>query len=353
MRPILLKAHERSITSVKYNKDGDLLFTASKHPSFAVWYSDNGERLGTYHGHNGAVWSVDVDRHTERVLTGSADTTAKIWDVETGREIMSWTHKAPVRSVAFAYGEQKFLTVTDQVFGLLPSICIWDLSTDPRVVTKPIWEIPGRNEAKILHASWGPLNETIFTACEDGTMRVYDSKTGEQVKVISDHTKAVMQISWSKNGKLFLSASKDGTARLYDAKTYRHLKTYNTGRPVNSACISPIEGIELVMLGGGQAAETVTTTRVDPSQFRVRFFHTIFEEETASIQGHFGPVNVVAYSPDGKGFASGGEDGYVRLHHFDKSYFSDFSKEKFLRKPAVAKKEEEEEDEDENNNNKD
>jgi len=28
MRPILLKGHERSITCVKYNADGDLLFTA-------------------------------------------------------------------------------------------------------------------------------------------------------------------------------------------------------------------------------------------------------------------------------------------------------------------------------------
>jgi len=65
----------------------------------------------------------------------------------------------------------------------------------------------------------------------------------------------------------------------------------------------------------------VTTTRVDKNQFKVRFFHLIFEEELGSVQGHFGPVNTLSYSPDGKGFASGGEDGYVRLHHFDSNYF--------------------------------
>jgi len=344
MRPILLKGHERSITSLKYNRDSDILFTTSKSPSFAVWRTDNGERLGTYSGHNGAVWSIDVDRDTNRVLTGAADTAAKIWDVQTGREIMSWTHKAPVRSVAFSHGEKMFLTVTDQVFGLLPSIYIWDLSTDPRLTTKPVMEITGRNEAKILYAAWGPLNETILTACEDGTIRAYDPRTGEQVKVISDHTKAVMQLSFSKNGKMFISASKDGTARLYDAKTFKHLKTYNTGRPINSASISPDPNIELVMVAGGQAAETVTTTRVDNSQFRVRFFHMIYEEELASVQGHFGPVNVVSYSPDGKGFASGGEDGYVRLHHFDRSYLNDFNKEKLSRRPESRSRVYEEED---------
>ena len=27
-----------------------------------VWYSNNGERLGTFNGHNGAVWCIDVTR---------------------------------------------------------------------------------------------------------------------------------------------------------------------------------------------------------------------------------------------------------------------------------------------------
>lgn len=31
--------------------------------------------------------------------------------------------------------------------------------------------------------------------------------------------------------------------------------------------------------------------------------------------------NTVAADPTGKGYASGGEDGYVRVHHFDKGYF--------------------------------
>ncbi len=26
-----------------------------------VWYADTGERLGTYNGHTGAVWDVDVN----------------------------------------------------------------------------------------------------------------------------------------------------------------------------------------------------------------------------------------------------------------------------------------------------
>jgi len=279
--------------------------------------TDNGERLGTYHGHTGAVWSLDVDHTTERILSGAADNYVKLWDVEAGRELKSWSHKAPVRSVAFALGERLFVSVTDQVLGYVPAIYVWDIADESK---RPVIEIQAKNEAKILQASWGPLNKTIFTANEDGTVRIYDVKSGEQIKTIADHTKAVMQVSFNKEQSLFVTASKDGFARLYDAKTFKHLKTYNTGRPVNSASISPTK--EEIIIGGGQSAETVTTTRMDSSQFRVRFFHMIYEEELGSVQGHFGPVNVLSYSPDGAGFASGGEDGYVRLHHFDKSYFA-------------------------------
>lgn len=72
MRPILLKGHERSITTLKFSHEGDLLWSASKHPTFVVWLCDNGERLGTYHGHNGAIWSLDIDKRTTRVLSASA-----------------------------------------------------------------------------------------------------------------------------------------------------------------------------------------------------------------------------------------------------------------------------------------
>ena len=67
VRPIIIQGHERPLTMVKYNREGDLLFTAAKDHRPCIWYADNGERIGTYEGHTGTVWCIDVN--CERAAT--------------------------------------------------------------------------------------------------------------------------------------------------------------------------------------------------------------------------------------------------------------------------------------------
>jgi translation initiation factor 3 subunit I len=109
------------------------------------------------------------------------------------------------------------------------------------------------------------------------------------------------------------------TYQLINAADLEVMKTYVSDTPLNSASITPKK--DYVILGGGQAAMDVTTTSARQGKFEARFYHKIFEEEIGRVRGHFGPLNTVAVDPQGKGYASGGEDGYVRVHQFDKGYF--------------------------------
>jgi translation initiation factor 3 subunit I len=103
------------------------------------------------------------------------------------------------------------------------------------------------------------------------------------------------------------------------ANNLKILKSYATDTPLNTAAITPKK--DFVILGGGQAAMDVTTTSSRQGKFEARFYHRIFEDEIGRVKGHFGPLNTIAVHPRGQGYASGGEDGYVRVHHFDKPYF--------------------------------
>lgn len=318
MRPILLKGHERSITFLTFNHEGDLLFTASKGNQPNVWRTENGERLGTYKQHGGAVWSLSVDRQSRRLLSGSADRTVKLWDVETGAIVQSLEEERPIRSVQWSHCGTKFFLVTDAVMGSEAKIKIFHYDPNSYRQGRTISLVAGQG-VKIVQALWSGNDKEIFGACDDGRVRVWSAETGELLKQIEDHKKAVNGISWAKDTSYFITASADFTSKVFDSKTGKCLKTYETDKPVNAAAISPY--MHHVLLGGGQEADVVTTTSAKTGQFQVRVFHEIYQNEIGSIKGHFGPINALAWTPDGHSFASGGEDGYVRLHHMDDSYF--------------------------------
>lgn len=319
MKPIMLHGHERAITQIKYNREGDLIFSAAKDNQPNVWYSLNGERLGSFKGHNGAVWCIDVNWDSTKVLTGSADNTCKLWDCQTGKNLSTLEVQTAVRSCGFSYSGNMLMYSTDKTMGRACEIHIFDVRDHSQMKQQgPIMSIP-ISGSKITSAIWGPYEEYIIAGHENGDICHYDVKTGEVLNAVKEHTKPINDLQTSLDMTMLVSASKDSTAKLFDTKTLEHMKTYKTERNVNSAALSP--NCEHVVLGGGQEAMEVTTTSTRVGKFDARFFHVVFEEEFGRVKGHFGPINSLSYHPDGKSYSSGGEDGYVRVHFFDPEYF--------------------------------
>ncbi|XP_059280317.1 eukaryotic translation initiation factor 3 subunit I-like [Lycium ferocissimum] len=323
MRPILMKGHERPLTFLKYNRDGDLLFSCAKDHTPTVWFADNGERLGTYRGHNGAVWCCDVSRDSSRLITGSADQTAMLWDVQTGTQLYTFGFDSPARSVDFSVGEKLAVITTDPFMGLTSAIHVKRISRDPSDQIGDSVLILKGPQGRINRAVWGPLNKTIISAGEDAVIRIWDVETGKILKESDTeigHKKGITSLQKSVDGSHFITGSLDKSAKLWDIRTLTLIKNYTTERPVNAVAMSPL--LNHVVLGGGQDASAVTTTDHRAGKFEAKFYDKILTEEIGGVKGHFGPINALAFNPDGKSFASGGEDGYVRLHHFDHDYFN-------------------------------
>lgn len=330
MRPIKLMGHERSLTQVKFNREGDLLFSVAKDSLALIWYSLNGERLGTLEGHQGTIWLIDVDSKTFLCATGSADLTIRLWRAETGECVYKWETASPVRRVAFSPDNKKLLAVTDKVMGSRGAISIYDVNSEnpSEQPAEPSLVIETREGAtKVTMAGWSANGDYLLAGHEDGCVSKYDARTGEFLqtnKVHGIHNEekvvAVTDIQFAPEDRLyFITASKDKCAVLVDVDTLEILKVYKADAPMNTAAITPKKNF--VILGGGQEARNVTTTAESQGKFEARFYHMIFTEEIGRVKGHFGPLNTVAVHPDGVGYVSGGEDGFIRVHYFDKSYF--------------------------------
>lgn len=325
IRPILLGGHDGPIQKVRYNRDGDLIFTCAKKDNKAcVWFAHTGERLGSYNGHEGMIYDLDTDFVSKRLLTGSADRTVKIWDLEEGSCLKTFEHMTTIRAVGYAEGEKMFLTLQDESrtsrLNEPSTVFVYNLADDLSTTdTVPIRKLSQKDGAKMTHAMWAPLNEHILTCDSVGYVRKWNVETGHLVESEKEHRGQIssMQFSWDKT--MFITASKDQTAKLWDTKTMKVKKIYSSDRPINGAAISPL--MNHVIIGGGQDARDVTTTGTRSGKFEAEFYHMVYQDYMGTIKGHFGPINFIAFSPDGKSYSSGGEDGYIRIHHFDHNYF--------------------------------
>ncbi|KAH7973816.1 hypothetical protein HPB49_005327 [Dermacentor silvarum] len=289
----MLHGHERAITQIKYNREGDLLFSCAKDHSPNVYYSLNGERLGNFIGHAGAVWCIDVNWDSTKVISGAGDNTCRVWDLERGVNINTIETATAVRTCMFSFSGRMLMYSTDKAMGRFCEIHIVDMADRRQMEGQDSAMVIPVNQSKVTSALWWHYDDGILSAHEDGTIATWDVKSGMQLNQIKGHNLTINDLQYSKDQSFFITASKDTTSkarlcseatRLFDADTLEHLKTYKTERPVNSAAISPIR--EHVVLGGGQEAMDVTTSSVKAGNY-----------------------------------SSGGEDGYVRVHYFDPSYF--------------------------------
>ncbi|KDD75202.1 hypothetical protein H632_c812p0 [Helicosporidium sp. ATCC 50920] len=285
-----------------------------------LWWTENGQRAGSFNGHNGVVWTVDIDSASERLLTGAGDSTVRLWNFQTGEEAHRFRFHEPCRAVRFNLAENMAALSTDPFMSSASSIRLVRVAPLGEEQSDEVVQTLTGPRGRIARLEWVDGDRTLISASDDGVVRRWDVETGKILVENTIHERNIQDLQMSTDGTHFVTASADRSAKLVDAETLEVMKTYQSTVPVNSAAISPL--YDHVLIGGGQEASQVTTTAGRAGKFESRIFHKVFAEEFANIRGHFGPINAVAFMPDGSGFVSGGEEGYIRLHHFDADYFT-------------------------------
>jgi len=84
-----LRGHLDRVTSVAFSLDGQRIVTGSYDRTAKVWEAASGRELVTLKGHSDAVWSIAISPDGQRIVTGSVDQTARVWEASNGRELLS------------------------------------------------------------------------------------------------------------------------------------------------------------------------------------------------------------------------------------------------------------------------
>jgi len=117
----------------------------------------------------------------------------------------------------------------------------------------------------------------------------------EQVKMLTFET-SVSSMEYVPDGEV-LVITYGRTVAFYNALSLDLIKAVEAPAPINSASLHPEKDF---FVAGGE-------------DFKLYKFDYSTKEELESYKGHFGPVHCVRFSPDGELYASGSEDGTLRL----------------------------------------
>lgn len=65
------------------------------------------------------------------MITGSADQSAKLWDVQSGTQLFTFNFDSPARAVDFSVGDKLAVITTDPFMGLPSAIHVKQIAADP------------------------------------------------------------------------------------------------------------------------------------------------------------------------------------------------------------------------------
>jgi len=133
---------------------------------------------------------------------------------------------------------QKFEGHTDYVVGVihLPggqqimtcsydgSLRVWNLQTGEQISH---WEDESGEIRAIALSADG---KKVVSGSEDGVVRLWSIEIGRVIAKWTGHTDVARSVCWNGDGERVLSGSWDGTARVWDVETGNTVLEINTGR---------------------------------------------------------------------------------------------------------------------------
>lgn len=260
-----------------------------------------GDWIGSLAGHKGAVWSAKLDPTASLAATASGDYSVKVWDAITGAEIYHFPHKHIVKSCDFSPNSLKLATGGHEAI-----IRVYDL-VKPK---EPPMEIPHHDasggKVKVTKVVWRG-DGTLITGGDDGKIRIWavgaaSPQPPPQV-LGTDEATEIRDLEYvtTTQGREVLTVASGTKVYFFDLATKSRMCAY--AMPIHfkdegGASLHP--GGEPRFIAGG-------------SDLWVRVFDLATGRELECLKGHHGPIRCLRYAPDGRSFASGSEDGTIRL----------------------------------------
>ena len=295
-----------------FSPDGKTLATGIYGGIIRLWDVDTGKHKKTISNLSTSSYRMyDYDfkpfsPNGKKFVFGNISGTVYLWDKDTKQELslsgMDYTSKeSPYSTRAIISPDSETLASWQADENM--NIRLWDIASGKHKRTLR------RHKAPVKTVVFSPDSSMLVSWSSEGetTIRLWDVATGKHKRNLKGHTEMVEDVSFSPDGKTLASGGLDGTIRIWNAKTGKQ----------EHALLENSSGKDLA---AQSAAVTVVMFNADGNVLAsghkngsIRVWNIDTGEPRQTLRGHAEVVSSITFGPDGKTLASTSKDATARL----------------------------------------
>jgi len=289
-----LTGHRSGIRSVAISADDHRIVTGSEDKTAKVWNAATGQEIFTLGGQGESILAVAISSDGTRIVTCSGDETVTVWDAETGSELRTFRGShLRIGAAALSADGRRMVTVGDANTGQEATVHLWDIDTGQLCLT-----LAGQTRS-VTVVALSSDGKRIVTGDRDNTVKVWDAVTGKELHALKGHggVQGIVGIALSLDGKRIVSASGD-SVRVWDAITWTEIWNHRAhAGSVHAVAISG-DG-RYIVIGSRDRMTGVWEVAAKARQL--------------TLKGHNGNVDSAVIAADGRCIVTGSKDNTAKL----------------------------------------
>jgi serine/threonine protein kinase len=240
--------HAAVVHGLALSRDGKRLLSGSWDDSMRLWDVDSAQSVKEFRGHAGWVQSVAFTPDGKRAVSGSNDHSLRLWDLDSGVQLkmVADAHGAGnnVNCIAIAADGRHIISSGGSTVRLwdidsLQEVGCWHGGTGNIhcVAALPDGQVAAGDDVglhvvdpikdektlsflgflgQVFSIATSPDGDRILTGSGDNTVRLWDRKTGKEIRRFEGHAGFVCSIAFTPGGRQAVSGASDMTVRVWD-----------------------------------------------------------------------------------------------------------------------------------------